>query len=265
MTLRAPEGSPWWLTLAADALLFLHIAGGAVGLLSGAAALLTRKGGRGHRVAGVTFVASMTVMASIGAVVSPFLPIPQRANVVAGLLTLYLVVSGWRAVRQPQVVPGRLDAAGLLVAVATVAAGALWAVQASYSPTGTLDGSPPQAFYVFIVMGGVAAVGDVRLLVRGRVSGAPRLSRHLWRMCAALFIAAGSFFLGQQRVMPVWMRGSSWLFVPTLLPAVVMVYWLIRMRINRGGRSSPGRILRTPARVDVPYGADSAGAREGAL
>lgn len=31
---------------------------------------------------------------------------------------------------------------------------------------------------------------------------------HFWRMCAALFIAAGSFFLGQQKVILVWMRGS---------------------------------------------------------
>lgn len=53
MTLQVPAGSPWWLELAADALLFLHIAGGAVGLLSGAAALIARKGGRAHRIAGV--------------------------------------------------------------------------------------------------------------------------------------------------------------------------------------------------------------------
>ena len=234
MTLQVPAGSPWWLKLAADALLFLHIAGGGVGLLSGAVALIVRKGGRAHRIAGTVFVVSMSVMASIGAAVSPFLPIPQRANVVAGLITLYLVVSAWSAVRHKQIVPGRLDVAGLVVALTTMATGVLWAVQASYSPTGTLDGSPPQAFYVLILMGTLGAVGDLRLFLKGRISGTPRLSRHLWRMCAALFIASGSFFLGQQRVMPVWMRGSPWLFVPTFAPFVLMVYWLIRIRLKRG-------------------------------
>lgn len=233
MTLQAPPGSPWWLHLAADALLFLHIAGGAVGLLSGFVALTVRKGGRAHSLAGLVFVVSMTIMASIGAAVSPFLPIPQRANVAAGLFTLYLVVSAWLAVRHKQIVPGRLDVAGLIVAVATTASGVFWAVQASYSPTGTLDGSPPQAFYVFILMGTFAVAGDLRLFLKGRVSGAPRLSRHLWRMCMALFIASGSFFLGQQRVMPVWMRGSPWLFVPTFAPLVWMIYWLIRIRIRK--------------------------------
>lgn len=233
MTLQVPAGSPWWVHLAADALLFLHITGGAVGLLSGGAALMTRKGGRAHRIAGMVFVVSMTIMATIGAAVSPFLPIPQRANVMAGLLTLYLVVSAWLAVRPQHIVAGRLDMAGLIVALTTVAAGVLWAVEASYSPTGTLDGSPPQAFYVFIVLGTAAAIGDIRLIANGRRSGAPRLGRHLWRMCAALFIASGSFFLGQQRVMPEWMRGSPWLFVPTFTPLALMIYWLVRVRFAK--------------------------------
>lgn len=244
MTLRAPEGSPWWLVVAADALLWLHIAGGVVGLVSGVAALVIRKGGRGHRLAGLTFVASMTVMAAIGAAVSPFLPVPQRANVAAGVLTLYLVISAWLAVRPAATVPRRLDIAGLIVALATVAIGVLWAVQASYSPTGTLDGSPPQAFYVFIVLGGLAAIGDARRCLAPRPTGAPRLRRHLWRMCAALFIASGSFFLGQQRVMPEWMRGSPWLFVPALAPLVAMGYWLIRIRWTAGRRFDRHHVSR---------------------
>jgi hypothetical protein len=237
--LEAPAGSPWWLTFAADALLFLHIAGGAAGLLSGAAALVARKGSRAHTVAGTIFVVSMTIMASIGAAVSPFVPRPQRANVVAGVLTLYLVTTAWLAVRRKQIVAGRLDAAGLVVALAILATGVFWAVQASYSPTGTLDRSPPQSFYVFIVFGGFAATGDLKLVWNGGITGAPRIRRHLWRMCAALFIASGSFFLGQQRIMPGWMRGSAWLFVPTLAPLVLMIYWLVRTRIGAVA-SGPG-------------------------
>jgi uncharacterized membrane protein len=232
-TLQAPPGSPLWMTLGADALLFLHIAGGAVGLVSGAVALMVRKGGRAHRIAGLTFVVSMTCMAAIGAAVSPFLPIPQRANVAAGLLTLYLLASAWLAVRRRDIVPGWPDAAGLTVALTVVGAGALWTVQANQSPTGTLDGSPPQAFYIFMALGGLGAIGDVRLFVTGGLSGRPRLGRHLWRMSAALFIASGSFFLGQQRVMPIWMRGSVWLFVPALAPLAVMVYWLVRIRLAK--------------------------------
>ncbi|MEP6872570.1 MAG: hypothetical protein ABI939_12080 [Anaerolineaceae bacterium] len=230
--LLLPADSPWWLVAAADLILFLHIAGGAVALVSGAFALFTRKGGHIHTIAGLSFCVSIAVMASIGAATSPFLPTPERANVIAGILTLYLVWSGWAAVRSKHIVAGRLKIAGLFVALTTVATGVLWAVQASHSPTGTLDKTPPQAFYVFIIIGTFATIGDLRLIVKGRLSGAPRLTRHLWRMCVALLIASGSFFLGQQRVMPVWMRGSPLLFVPTLTPLLVLIYWLVRIRFK---------------------------------
>lgn len=234
MTLQVPPGSPWWMHAAAATLLFLHIAGGAVAIVSGFVALVTRKGGQTHRVAGLVFCVSMTIMASIGAAVSPFLPIPQRANVMAGILTLYLVISGWLAVRQKTLVVGRLEIVGLVVALATATTGVVWAVQASYTKSGTLDGSPPQAFYVFIFLGTLSAVGDLRLVMKGRLSGVPRLARHLWRMCAALFIASGSFFLGQQKVMPVWMRGSPLLLVPTFAPLVWMLVWMVRIRLTNG-------------------------------
>ena len=61
------------------------------------------------------------------------------------------------------------------------------------------------------------AAGDVRMIAHGGVSGAKRIVRHLWRMSIAFFIAAASFFLGQQKVMPAYMRGSKLLFVPPLL------------------------------------------------
>jgi hypothetical protein len=50
-------------------------------------------------------------------------------------------------------------------------------------------------------------------------------------MSAALTIASGSFFLGQQRIMPAFMRGSPWLFVPVIAPLLLMVFWLIRVRL----------------------------------
>ena len=55
--LQVPPGSPWWMSLGADVILFLHIAGGALALASGAIALFARKGGRVHTAAGLTFCA----------------------------------------------------------------------------------------------------------------------------------------------------------------------------------------------------------------
>lgn len=94
MTLHVTAGNSWWLFAAANLILFLHVAAGTVGIISGAVALLSRKGGRLHRIAGTVFLVSMLIMATIGATTSPFLPVPSMTNVAAGTLTLYLVATG---------------------------------------------------------------------------------------------------------------------------------------------------------------------------
>src|SRR6202045_455290 len=78
----------------------------------------------------------------------------------------------------------------------------------------------------------LAAAGDIHMLMRGGVFGAKRIARHLWRMCFGWFIATGSFFLGQQQVFPAWLRGSPALLVPAVLPLVLLIFWMIRIRFT---------------------------------
>jgi uncharacterized membrane protein len=223
-----PESSA--LVHAAAALvLYLHIGAGSAGLLSGAAALLFRKGSRLHRMAGNVFVVSMLTMSAIGACVAPFLPVPERASVLAGITTFYLVYTAWVAVRRKAGSAGLFNAAMLLASLSITAAAATFIRMASHSPTGKLDGQPREAFYLFLFIGAIAAAGDLRLVLRPGIGGAPRIARHLWRMCAALFIAAGSLFLGQQQVFPAALRGSAWLFGPELLIIALLLFWLCRV------------------------------------
>ena len=231
MILLVASGSSWWLFAAANLILVLHIAGGTVGIISGAVALLARKGGRLHRAAGTVFLVSMLTMATIGAAASPFLPVPSMPNVFAGILTFYLVATGWAAIKREEGRIGRFEKGGLGVALGVVAAGAMFILMAMNSPTGTVGKTPPQAFYVFALVGAIAATGDLTMILRGGISGSARIARHLWRMSVALTIASGSFFLGQQRIMPAYMRGSPWLFVPVFAPLLLMVFWLIRVRL----------------------------------
>jgi len=55
----------------------------------------------------------------------------------------------------------------------------------------------------------------------------------LWRMCLGLFIAASSFFIGQQQVMPVATQGSPLLFIPAFAPLALLIFWLFRVRTSR--------------------------------
>ncbi len=215
---------------AAGLILFLHVSGGGAGIISGATALLSRKGGRLHRVAGNVFFVSMLIMSAIGACVAPFLP--ERASAVAGILTFYLVASAWLTVSRKDGSTGRLEVGGFIVALGIVAAGVILFRLAANSPTGRLDNQPPQALYLFVLVGSIAAVSDLKVILRGGISGTQRIARHLWRMCTALFIAAASFFLGQQQVLPAFLQDSPILFVPVFAPLVLMIYWLFRVRLT---------------------------------
>lgn len=228
MTLEIDPAAPLWIKVAADALLYLHIGGGALGLVSGTAALIFRKGGRAHRFAGRVFVGSMLVMAGIGAGVAPFLP--ERISILGGLMAFYLVATAWLTVRRAPGKAGRLEAVALTSAIGLVMLTSALGWMAARDPTGTLDGQPWQAFVLFGVVAPLAAGGDLRLLLRGGIAGSGRIARHLWRMCMALFIAAASYFLGQPDFVPWPMRGTAWVHVPPLATLAVMAYWLVRVR-----------------------------------
>ncbi len=52
-------------------------------------------------------------------------------------------------------------------------------------------------------------------------------------MCFALFIASGSFFLGQAQVIPEPLRSMPLLAVLSVAPLVAMGYWVRRVRTRR--------------------------------
>ncbi|MEJ6006140.1 hypothetical protein WG899_11320 [Paucibacter sp. AS339] len=221
----SPESSPL-VHVAAAAVLYLHIGAGSVGILSGAAAFVFRKGTPLHRLIGKIFVISMLIMSSIGACVAPFLPTPERASVIAGILTFYLVLSSWMAVKRKPGQIGGFDYGLLLSSLSICAASAFFIQLASQSPNGKLDGQPGAAFGLFLIIGSLAAAGDLRLILKRGVTGATRLARHLWRMTVALFIAANSLFLGQPQVFPKAVQKSGLLNVPALLILALLLYWL---------------------------------------
>jgi hypothetical protein len=211
-------------------LLFFHICGAIGGLLSGTAALIFRKGFRGHRVAGNVFFVSMLSMSASGAGIAAFIK-PNMGNVFGGVVTFYLVATGWLTVLRKEGETGLIEYGLLLLALATSGGGLLFGWEAAHSATGLKEGYPPAPYVVFGCLSMWAAALDVRMLVRKGLSGAPRIRRHLWRMCVAFLIAAFSFFLGKQQHFPQAIRGSQILNLPMILILIVMIYWLIRVRV----------------------------------
>lgn len=226
--------APWIVKAGADAILFLHIGGGAVGMLSGVAALAAPKGRTVHNLAGRAFVISMLVMAGLGAVVSPFITgfLNESPNVIAGIMTFYLVLTSWLTVKRRKPGVGLAEYLGFSTALSVALAGATFIWVAMRSPTGTVGETPPQAFYIFLLIGSIAAASDLKVILRRGVAGPARIARHLWRMCAALAIAAGSFFFGQAQVLPPWLRDSPVPIVLVFAPVGLLAYWSVRIRLK---------------------------------
>jgi hypothetical protein len=88
---------------------------------------------------------------------------------------------------------------------------------------------PPLVIGIVILL---AAIGDLRAIRAGGLQGSRRLARHLWRMCFGLFIATGSFFLGQMKFIPQPVRIVPLLLVIAFAPVLFLFYWMWRVRIR---------------------------------
>jgi len=218
------------MTLMHQVLRSAHISMGLVGILSGAAALTFRKGSRPHQLVGYVFFVSMLIMASMGATLAMTYS-PNRGNVMGGGITLYMVATAWATVWRKPGETGRLEIALALLGLTVASAGFSFGVMAATAPDNTLDKYHPPLYFIFGSVALLLTAFDVRLIARGGVAGASRLTRHLLRMCLAMFIATASLFLGQPKVFPMAVRHSGLLPVPVLLVVAALLYWLGRIRV----------------------------------
>jgi hypothetical protein len=200
--------------------LFPHIAAGLVAILAGTAAVAVRKGGRWHVVAGTWFFAAM--------------------------LVLYFAATSWMTARRRDGTTGKFEIVACVAALG-LAAAMLWGAVSgsSRTPVG------PGPVYALAVLCLIAGLLDLNVILRKKMTAVQRISRHLWRMCFAFFIVTGSFFLGQQKVMPVAVRGSPILFVLAFAPFAVMLFWLIRLRFAKAIKKLTLRVPPPASRLEM--------------
>jgi uncharacterized membrane protein len=220
----------------------VHILAAGLGLVFGWVALSAAKGAPLHRKSGILFVYAMLTMSLTAAAMAAFKG--EAGNVIAGLLTAYLVTTALLTVRPPTAGLRRAEVGIMLMALALSVAIVTLAFQALASPTGTRFGIPFGVYFMFGTVAVLACIGDVRMIRSGGLRGRPRLARHLWRMCYALFIATVSFFLGPRarvaRVLPEQLLHPALLALPVLAVLVLMFYWLWRIRSKRPFRGLVG-------------------------
>jgi hypothetical protein len=224
-------------------LLILHITGGAVGVLSGYVTIFLRKGSRRHALAGMVFVISMLTMSACGTWLAIMKHEP--GNVSGGSLTFYMVLTAWLTARRRERGTSVLDYGALFLVFGIAAALLTFGMEAALSPAGLKDEIPD---FIFGGIALLAAIGDIRLLARGGISGTARLSRHLWRMCFGLFVAAASIFLARPHLFPAFMQKTGMLAILSFMPLVLLIFWMIRVRLSkRAVATNPSRWHANPA------------------
>lgn len=228
----------------------VHILGGTVGLCSGTAALAFRKGSRRHVLAGKIFVASMLTMA-VGAVYLAVVK-HQPGNIGGGIITFYLIGTAWLTAKRREGETSPMDWIAMLIPLALGILGWMSGIQVVRSGAMSQDGVPVGMTFFMGSICLLAAAGDIRMLLRGGVSGTMRLARHLWRMCFGLFIAAGSFFMGPsnrplrlltsvglgQHLSPALFSMNLYLAL-TVAPLVMLIFWLVRVRLTNAYKGKP--------------------------
>jgi hypothetical protein len=215
----------------------LHIGGGTLGLVSGTIAVFAPKGGRLHRTAGTVFFASMLVMATFAAWLG--VVIPDRVNVFIAVFALYFVATAWMTVRRREGAIGIPEKIALVVALCLCAPFAILTFQLAaglpplFRSTVPLKGPVLIAIYGFTAVLAIAAISDAKVVLAGGISGAPRIARHLWRMCLGLTLATGSAFTnGLPRLLPGPYHVPPILFFPQFIPLILLIFWMIRVRFT---------------------------------
>lgn len=221
-------------------LLSIHIVAGGLAILLGTLALSVKKGGSLHRRAGLLFALTMLVMGTTAGLLG-FSRSGRLTdgNILGGLMVAYFVGTAMIAVRRELRWARPFHFAALTIASVLAIVYFTNARAAFHSPGRSLNGVPFGALVFFATVMILAALGDIRVIRRGMLRGGQRLARHLWRMCFALFIAAGSFFSIRSRVarvLPEPFTTGTMRALPILLVFIVMFYWLWKVR----SRSTPG-------------------------
>ena len=162
-------------------------------------------------------------------------------NVFGGLTSVYFVTTALTTVRPVCVWTRRLNLGAVVLALTVALVEIGLGVKAFASPHFSLNGVPAPMLFFLASVTLMGSIGDLRVMRSGPLRGRPRLKRHLWRMCFALFIAAGSFFSipRASRILPEPFLSAPMRVFPILLVFVAMFYWLWRLRARGGIRGVP--------------------------
>lgn len=205
---------------------FIHTPAGTIGLVAAIVALLTNKGAAAHRKAGTFFTVSMLIMLISGFVAA--LIKESIGDMFLSAVVIYTVFTAWLTTYHKKNETGFFEQAALGWILAVALAGCVM------SPGGREgDATSPYLFLVGFAV--CCAIGDVRNIHQGGLSGIHRIIRHVWRIGFSLTWAALAL---TDKI--IKMQGSNIkelpaekvlyiVSVPAILILIITLYWIINI------------------------------------
>lgn len=233
----------------------LHVGGGTVGLFSGTVAALARKGGRLHRTAGMVFFVSMLVMAVFAIILAVIRP-GEIVNLVVGTFVIYLVVTAWLTAQRKDGQIGYPEKIAFGVILCLCVPFGIMSYEVAmglplfFKSAIPINGAIRVAVFLFTAVFAIAGFADAKVVLAGRITGAARLARHLWRMSLALMLATGSAFTnGLPRLLPGHSHVPTAFLFPQFVWLAFLIFWMVRVRLT--GWRKTGAPMQPAAQVSA--------------
>lgn len=208
-----------------------HFTVGCLSIVSGFIAFSTKKGQRLHRSTGAVFLVSMALLTASGLWMSLVREI--LFTVFLSAIAFHLFSTGWAAAGSNKKM-SRLVTKTSPILSGSIAVGAVYAgTLAAKAPDGVLNELQPDVFYTLATTSLLIFVLDSSFVLDIRPSEQRRITRHVWRMGFAFFLATGIFFFGNNHVLPEVLRTPILLSAPVILVVLWTLYFVFRTQFAK--------------------------------
>ena len=199
--------------------IYIHAFFGGVGLITGIASIIVKKGRLNHKRLGKWFSWSMIISSVISLVIARM---PNHINTflfLIGIFTIYMVLAGNRALTFKSVKKTKANLTDKLVS-GIMALSALLMI--GFGVNGLINGYSHSILFLFFgIIGLFLPYGDYKLFKTTLDNRKLWLINHLSRMLGALIASVTAFIVAGMHQDTLW----AWI-TPSVLGTVYIVYWI---------------------------------------
>ncbi|WP_282051413.1 hypothetical protein [Maribacter aquivivus] len=199
--------------------IYIHAFFGGVGLITGIASIVVKKGRLNHKRLGKWFSWSMIISSAISLVIARM---PNHINTflfLIGIFTIYMVLAGNRALTFKSIKKTKANLTDKLVS-ASMAFSALLMI--GFGINGLINGYSHSILFLFFgIIGLFLPYGDYKLFKSTLENRKLWLINHLSRMLGALIASVTAFIVAGMHQNTLW----AWI-TPSVLGTAYIIYWI---------------------------------------